>query len=165
MQPEEKSNQPAQFSVKGLLACVVLFAIAFAGVRFAQKVLDVPNDAYAMWAAGDVLIDYISANQSTWPDSWETLSEFHNSSGAKSTMVGRFAEMRSRIHIDFTFDPKSVMSTVRPNEIVPPFRVVTLKDGGDTHWSGMEPNQRIFDYLKQLKATSEVAANSSGPDS
>lgn len=154
VQPDEKSNLPAQFSVKWLLGCVVLFAIAFAGLRFARNVLEVPNDAYAMWAAGDVLIDYMSANQSTWPDSWETLSEFHDSYGAKSTMVGPFAEMRSRIHIDFTFDPKSVMSTVKPNDNVPPFRVVALKDGGDTHWSGMEPNQRIFEHLKMMKLKS-----------
>lgn len=165
VQPDERSNLPTQFSVKWLLGSVVLFAIAFAGLRFAQKVLEVPNDAYAMWAAGDVLIDHMSANQSTWPDSWETLSEFHDSSGAKSTMVGPFAEMRSRIHIDFTFDPKSVMSTVKPNDNVPPFRVVTLKDGGDTHWSGMEPNQRIFDYLKQLRKTSRVNSSSSEPGS
>ena len=164
MQPNEKPNHSAQFSLKWLLACAVLFAVVFAGIRFAQKVLEVPNDAYAMWAAGDVLIDYMSSNEATWPDSWETLSDFHKSSGAKSTMVGPFAEMRSRVHIDFTFDPKSVMSAVGPNDNVPPFRVVTLKDGGDTHWSGMEPNQRIFDYLKQLKATSLVDGNDSGPD-
>ena len=125
MQPDEKHIQPAQFSVKWLLACVVLFAIAFAGIRFAQKVLEVPSDAYAMWAAGDVLIEFMSANESTWPDSWETLSEFHNRSGAKSTMAGPFAEMQSRIHIDFTFDPKSVMSTIKPNDDAPPFRVVS----------------------------------------
>lgn len=167
---EQPKKNASQFSVKWLLICVVLFAIAFAGIRFAQKVLEVPNDAYAMWAAGDVLIDYMSANESTWPDSWETLSRFHEATGAKSTMVGPFAEMRSRVHIDFEFDPQSVMSTIQPNDTVPPFRVVTLKDGGDTHWSGMEPNQRIFDHLKKQHSNSitndvGVGADLDGDDS
>ncbi|WP_404305590.1 hypothetical protein [Neorhodopirellula lusitana] len=68
----------------------------------------------------------------------------------KSTRLGSFAELQSRIHIDFTFDPKLVMSNLSPDHTSPPVRVVTLKGGGDTHWSGMEPNQRIFDYLRQL---------------
>lgn len=155
----EKPNQPAQFNVKWLLACVVLFAVAFAVFRLAQKVLEVPDDAYAMWAAGDVLIDYMSANDSAWPDSWETLSNFHKSDGAKPTMVGPFNEMRSRVHINFGFDPQCVMSTIQPNDTVPPFRVVTLKDGGDTHWSGMEPNQRIFDYFKEQTFHSLASGN------
>ena len=60
-------NDSPQFSLRWLLFAIAAFAIAFAGIRFAQRVLEVPNDAYAMWAAGDVLLDYMTANNADWP--------------------------------------------------------------------------------------------------
>ena len=112
-QPDEKLNLSAQFSWERLLAFVVLFAIVFAGIRL---ILEAPNDACAMWAAGEVLIEYMSANAATWPDSWGTLSKFECSSGSNLSRVGPSAKMRSRIHIDFNYDPKSAMSVVRPSD-------------------------------------------------
>lgn len=144
-------NDKPQFSLKWLLFAIAACAIVFAGVRFVQQVLRVPNDAYAMWAAGDVLLDYMTANNADWPDSWSTLADFHSASGKTTTMVGPFADMQDRIYIDFTFDPHATMSAMSQDDVAPGFRVVTLRDGSDTHWSGMEPNQRVFDHLKQLK--------------
>ncbi|MEM9365965.1 MAG: hypothetical protein AAGD07_08200 [Planctomycetota bacterium] len=113
--------------------------------------LEVPNDAYAMWAAGDVLIAYMKDHDCDWPSSWETLADHHASSGGGTTMIGPFAEMRARIRIDFSFDSKVVLESIETTDVAPDFRVVTLKDGGNTHWTGMEPNQRVFDFLKAHK--------------
>ncbi len=149
-----------QFGLKWLLLTIAACAIVFAGVRFTRQVLQVPNDAYAMWAAGDVLLDYMTANGTEWPDSWKTLADFHSASGKTTTMVGPFADMQARVYIDFSFDPHAAMSAISHDDAAPDFRVVTLKDGGDTHWSGMEPNQRVFDHLKQLKFA--TVSNTSG---
>ena len=154
-------NDNPQFSLRWLLFAIAAFAIFFAGIRFAQRVLEVPNDAYAMWAAGDVLLDYMTANNADWPDSWDSLADFHSASGNTTTMVGPFAAMQDRVFIDFNFDPHATLSAMSPDDVSPDFRVVTLRDGGDTHWSGMEPNQRVFDHLKQLKFG--TTTNTSGP--
>ena len=114
-------------------------------------VIQVPNDAYAMWAAGDVLLEYMDAHDGRWPSSWDDLRSFHASAGNKPTMVGPFSEMESRIRIDFRFDPQAAAASIRETDQSPTFRVVRLRNGSLTSWSTQEPNQRIFDELKRRR--------------
>ena len=140
-----------QFSIRSALVVIAIFALGLTTWRVGLQVLQVPNDAYAMWAAGDVLIDYMNANNNQWPQSWDELAKFHTASAKQATMVGPFSEMQRRINIDFTFDPISFTERLSQKDVVLGRRVVTLKRGGDTHWSGREPNQRIFDHLRSIK--------------
>lgn len=146
-----------QISLKWLLIAVGLLGAALTTARCAMLVLETPNDAYAMWAAGDVLLRYMRDTDCGWPRTWDELADHHAKSGAGTTMIGPFSEMQNRIHIDFTFDPKAALESIDSSDVTPTFRVVQLKNGSDTHWSGREPNQGIFDFLKARKFTTTTA--------
>ena len=136
MDRDATQDRKPRFSIKWLLIAVGICAIAFALMRFGQRLFEPPNDAYAMWAAGDVLLGYMNDNQGNWPGSWDELADHHTKSGGGSTIIGAFSEMQSRIAIDFSFDPNAVIDSLEATDVAPDFRVVSLKDGGNAHWAG-----------------------------
>ena len=60
-------------------------------------------------------------------------------------------ELQQRVQIDWTADPDQLVKADF-KQSGPPFRVIWLRNGKSTHYSGKEPNAMILDFLK-WKAT------------
>ena len=147
--------------IKLLLA--LLIACAAVGIFFAYTLLrtlsELP-DAYAKWDVGNLLIEYMETHDRAWPKRWEDLQECYtllNSDARRmddrSLRSGQsFAELQTRIAIDFTANP-ATLAQAQPRPGKEPFRVVWSLSGSKTVWSGAEPNQMILDYLQSTPTT------------
>lgn len=135
--------------VFNMLMTFALIAVVCGGLLFAYFALTLLgpgiDDAYALWGAGDMLIDYMET-QGEWPRSWDDLRpQFDLNNGR----VGgwSFAEYQERIRIDFTADPEEL----RRKSIVSPyasFRVIWARRDCGVR-VGDDPNQMLCNYFRQ----------------
>ena len=99
---------------------------------------------YAM-QTGDLIVNYMSANEGRWPNGWEELGRC-----VPKDQEAWFAEVRRNVNIDFDWDPASTDISVDRHIDGVPIRPITLKSGemlnNDTY---PDPNVIIFDYLKR----------------
>lgn len=56
-------------------------------------------------------------------------------------------ELQQRVAIDWTANPNQFVQADF-KQSGPPFRVIWLRNGKSTHYSGKEPNEIILEYLK-----------------
>lgn len=157
---------PMQFSIRRLMAVVLIVALLCVCGVFLRGLVSAPDDAYAMWGAGDLLIEFMIANDGRWPDDWDELDTYLESTSDKSTMGGSVAELEKRILINFDFDPAQARKSIRRGESEAILRPVRTLSGFNTHFDTVEPNQRIHDYLKQQKfgSPTQTDAMRSGGD-
>lgn len=113
-------------------------------------------DAYAMWDAGDLIVDYMGKHSDQWPSGWEELKRsFEACKGGDGEMRGQtFDGIRNRIQIDWQASPQNALLHHTA------FNSVTAKSGNHTTWEGAEPNEMIIQYLRKHVDT----APSSRPD-
>ncbi len=146
-QAAERSTRPLRKGLLSVLGCAVIVAVAGLGYSIYQAFNSVP-DAYAQWWVADMVIEHMEQNQGAWPNGWEELREPHRVLVERSGQPPlSFDKLRARVAIDFDADTATLVRVSQGKE--PPFRVVNLRSGRETHWKGKEPNQMILDYLKQ----------------
>jgi len=127
---------------------------------------EVPN-CYAVWWVAGMVIDHMETHDGEWPRGWDDLRESYVNEAKKASYPRPpaypwpFDELRRRIEIDWNAEPRNLASAdSRPGE--PPFRVIWLRDGSQSYWSGAEPNQLILEYLKRMRPKKDGAVPS-GP--
>ena len=129
-------------SILGLL----LLGVGWFGYSmYRYGTVTVPN-AYAQWAAAELVCFHMHTNNGAWPKSWEDLQV------AWERHEGRFHcesvdQVKKLIDIDWEADP-AILAQAQDGRENPPFRVIRRRDGGKSHWQGAEPNQLVLDYLK-----------------
>jgi hypothetical protein len=166
-------------NIIGIVVAVVLAGAGFI-VWFGYQVLQVPGDAYAVWWTADLVIEHMEKHGGSWPRSWEELRLTSDqaykgtvSTNRDGSMIAEFRprdtidELRQRVDIDWKVDPK-ILAKAEFKETGPPFRVIRLRNGKSTHYSGKEPNHMVLEYLKWKEEERNVtepdgAANLSQP--
>jgi len=129
-------------------------------VWFGYQVSQVRPNAYAVWWTADLVIEHMERHGGAWPQSWEELRATSDQAykGAVSTNRdgiwiaesrprARIDELQQRVEIDWNADPRELAKTDF-TESGPPFRVIWLRNGRSTHYSGKEPNDMVLEYLK-----------------
>jgi hypothetical protein len=165
---------------RNIIVVVVTALLALAGfvVWLGYQVSQVPRDAYAMWWTADLVIEHMEKNHGTWPRSWDELRSTSEQAykGTVSTNRDRIViaefrprdtinELQQRVEVDWNADPKE-LSKADFKEKSLPFRVIWLRSGKSRHYSGKEPNQMIFEYLKWKEkqiAGPDGSTNAIGP--
>lgn len=161
-------------SVGGVVAAAAAF---FAYAAYQTTHVIVPN-AYAVWWTADLVIDHMERHHGAWPRSWEELRATGEqtykgtaSTNRDGTMIAEFRprasieELQQRVEIDWSANPSELVKAAFKDS-GPPFRVIRLRNGKSTHYSGKEPNEMILEYLKwKAKETAEPggAANRGQP--
>lgn len=143
-------------SVGGSVALLVVF-LAYAVYQTIHVV--VPN-AYAVWWTADLVIAHMEKHDGAWPLGWDELHATSEqtykgtvSTNRNGNMIAEFRprahveELQKRVEIDWSADPKELVKADF-KDTGPPFRVIRLRNGKSTHYSGKEPNAMILDYLK-----------------
>ena len=134
-----------------MLIVVALIAVGCGLVLYAVRVVNsvqgVVADAYRVWGTGDLLVDYMNANNQQWPASWRQLEAFYAGRTRTYTIIESFDDIQDHIEIDFTFDPASV-ALDHPDDD-PPFRAVWLRNGTNSAYVGAGPNEIVYAHLKR----------------
>lgn len=133
------------FVAAGLVAgCIGAFGLV-SGVQEAML------DSYAQMWITDILIQHMERNEGKWPTGWDDLKEpFEVVAGQYGGMF-TLEDLRHRIAIDFNVEPAQ-LATASTSDGETSFRVISLRNGKQHHWEGLEPNFVILEYLRKRAA-------------
>jgi hypothetical protein len=136
---------------KFLLALLLLLPVAVVLV-----VLDDPrpiDDAYAQWAAVDMVIAYMDAHGGKWPPNWEALrSNFEANTGRVGSWS--FEEFQLRVLIDFGANADDLRRQAIASETVP-FNVIHARSMFAAVM-GHGPNADLHRYFRQKSGIVEA---------
>jgi hypothetical protein len=156
--------------IRHWIIALSLFAfvlLCVGGFWLARAIAEVPRDAYAMWATGELVCQHLRMNSNTWPKGWEDLEVTYAASRAiqikeetnttpQGTVISldvflpaTFPEITNRVNVDWNADVNQLRLTPLP-ESGRPFEVITLRRGGIRSWEGKEPNRMVWEYLRKL---------------
>jgi len=145
-------TKPFRFSIRSLLVSVTVIAVLLAGVTYAIRTVNgvrqVVMDAYRVWGTGELMVDYMNANDQRWPQCWADLETFFANSTKTYTIIETFDDIRDHIDIDFAFDP--YLQSLANDADDPPFRAIWLRNGTESRYVGAGPNQIVYAHLKEL---------------
>jgi hypothetical protein len=99
---------------------------------------------YAM-QTGNLIVDYMSANDGRWPTDWEALGRYVSKDNREW-----FVEVQEDVNIDFDWDPSSADISMDRHVNGVTIGPVTLRKGELlNHDDYPDPNAIIFDYLRR----------------
>ncbi|MEX2308221.1 MAG: hypothetical protein WD738_11540 [Pirellulales bacterium] len=129
-----------------IVACILVVALGVGGWAIHRSMEGVRN-AYAVWWVADMVVEHLKANNGAWPRNWDELRDDYQTCVERSGQPWSFEELQNRVAIDWRADP-SQLAALANRDFTPPFCVIWLSDGTNSHWEHAEPNQIIADYLK-----------------
>lgn len=137
----------------------ILFFLAIgtlAGLGYlAYRIMETVNNAYAMWWAGDLVVAYLEANDGAWPRSWDDLRGVYEKFERRPFS---FEELRGRVDIDWTVDPKEILDEEKSGSVLKR-DLVRTKSGEQTHWERADPDEIIRHYLVQKSRRPQVLSD------
>lgn len=107
------------------------------------------HGSYAVWWVADMCIEHMAANDGQWPRSWDDLRDDYQTCVARSGPSWTFADLSSRVEVDWDANPIDMLPVDDDSNVE--LRVIWLRNGSDSHWTGHEPNEKILDYLRSLQ--------------
>jgi hypothetical protein len=137
-----------RFRLSTLLAIVASLAIAMVVVpavwRFVS--LDWVDDAYAVWGAADMVVNYMEDHDGRWPKGWGDIKPYFDAGGGR---VGgwSFEEYQRRVAIRWDVDP-AVLEAASKASPGPTFQVISARQGAADAMGGREPNEIIYRYFR-----------------
>src|ERR1700678_2484576 len=112
-----------RFRVSTLLVVAGL-AIAMALVPAIWRLLslDWVDDAYALWGAGEMVVNYMEDHEGQWPKGWNDLKLYFDAGGGR---VGgwSFPDYQRRVEIRWDVDPAVLEAAAKANP-GPTFQVI-----------------------------------------
>jgi len=130
-----------------LTIVVVVVALAAGLAVLVSSIRNEVRDAYASeWVAVHI-IQYMVAHDGNWPRGWSDLRPLHEQSVSAGKCPWPFEMLQERVVVDWTADPAKLLCMPEAPD-VPPFQVVSLRNGNRTYWQGMEPNALIHEWLR-----------------
>jgi hypothetical protein len=139
------------------IAIASLACLIWAAYRTAMA--DMRNSYAVSWVS-EMVVDFMKTHDDAWPSGWDDLKESYHSVARQASdprppdYPWSFEELQSRVEVDWHADPKVLATAQRMND-APPFKVIWLKDGGNAHWSGLEPNELVLKYLRTSQAKAD----------
>jgi hypothetical protein len=74
-----------RFSMRTMLAIVAILAIAMALLPPVWRVvsLDWVDDAYALWGAAEMVVEYLDTHDGRWPKGWDDLRPYFDAGAGR----------------------------------------------------------------------------------
>ncbi len=141
-----------------VLAIAAVVGLTVGGIMF-HRAMEATRDAYAVWWVAGMVVEHLDANDNNWPTGWSDLQDDYQTCIARSGQPWTFEELRERVEIDWSTDPDDLLAKSRAGE---PIRVIRLRNGKNTHWDGLQPNEIVLNYLTRRAAT-QPASSSTAP--
>ena len=132
-----------------LLIALLILAFAVPAVFATYRIisLDWVDDAYVLWGAGEMVVDYMKDHDSHWPRGWEDLKPYFEAGGGR---VGgwSFEEYQRHVSIKWDVDPAELRAESRETPR-PTFRVIVPREWLAGTWGGHEPNEILYRYFRE----------------
>jgi hypothetical protein len=138
--------------------CLIYLALVFVGyLRYSiYRIPKSIREAYALgWVSG-MVVEYMERNDGRWPREWDDLKGPYETGVAAVGRPWSFDDLRSRVDVDFSANPKELAKARFRNGSVP-FRVISLRSGYYHYWEGSEPNVRVWEYLQKRAKVAATA--------
>lgn len=133
---------------------LVLAVVGYAGYSI-YRIPETFREAYALcWVSG-MVVDYMEGNDGRWPREWDDLKGPYELAVAQVGRTWTFDDLRSRVDVDFSADPKELAKARVKNGSVP-FRVISLRSGYYHYIEGSDPNVRIWEHLQKRAKQAET---------
>ena len=123
---------------------VLLLGASYAAHSIHRMVATTVPNAYAMEWVGSMVVEYLDQNDGRWPRSWDDLHPIYEQHVAAVGQPWTFEDMKSRVRVRWDVDVDWIRQLPAP-----PDDLIVLRDGGDEHWSGHEPNTMVHAYLTE----------------
>ena len=137
-----------QFRLKTLLCVVAILAIAMAFLPPLWRILSLDwiDDAYVLWGAGDMVVNYMDDHGGQWPRGWDDLKPYFDAGGGR---VGgwSFAEYQRHVSIKWDVDPRALEAAAKRNP-GPTFRVIAPREWLAGTMGGNEPNEMLYRHFR-----------------
>ena len=150
----------AEFSMKRWKIIVIVVSVLLVGgiVHVVRRIREMPQNAYAQEWVGGIVVDYLRQNDDRWPRSWEDLRPIYEQHVEEvGNRPWTFEELQSRVVVQWDVDVTQLRKASSV-DAGPPFSVIRLRDGTNTHWSGFEPNEMVRQYLIKTDARQPPSA-------
>jgi hypothetical protein len=136
----------------------MIIAATCAVVWGVRQLLERPQEAYTVQHTAELLVEYMKRHTNQWPSSWSELRTarignqdyFETSEKETGGHSGFLNDVERRVTVDFSAKPTQLIMAAQSTS-APPFRVIWLRSGRNTHWVGLEPNELVADYLRSIK--------------
>lgn len=150
-----------RFSIRTLLIVTAVLAAIIGVATYGLRTIDrIVSDAYRVWGTGDLVVDFMNANNQRWPQTWAELEAHYDQSNGRFSGIREFSDVQNHMQIDFSFDPATV--DLSNDELDPPFRAIWLRDGTNTAYVGTGPNEIVYRHLKSMPQSTAVSAVETG---
>ena len=92
-----------RFRLRMLLTTVAILALAMALLPAFWRLLslDSVDDAYALWGAGDMVVEYMEDHDGRWPKGWDDLRPYFDAGGGR---VGGWSFDEYQRHVTIRWD-------------------------------------------------------------
>ncbi len=144
-----RNMRPPQFGLKQMLAIVALSALLMTVLPVVLRVasLDWVDDAYALWGAGDMVVNYMRDHGDRWPKGWDDLKPYFDAGGGR---VGgwSFAKYQEHVSIRWDVDPIALETASRGNPR-PTFAVITATAWPSSTSAVRDPNGILYRYFRE----------------
>jgi hypothetical protein len=119
--------------------------ISFAAYRILS--LNWVDDAYVLWGAADMVVDYMNDHDGQWPGRWDDLKPYFEAGHGR---VGgwSFEEYQRHVEIKWDVDPVALETETRANSR-PTFRVIVPRERLAGSMGGQEPNEILYRYFRE----------------
>ncbi len=139
------------------VVAIMCMFLGLATVVIIKHLVERPREAYAVQHTAELVVEYMRSHSNQWPSSWSELrtvkigdqeyfTRFEKETGGYS---GFLDELESLVVVDFNTTLSDLIAATGATS-TPPFRVIWLRNGRNTHWAGLEPNEFVADYLKSI---------------
>ncbi len=138
-----------RFRLRMLLTTVAILALAMALLPAFWRLLslDSVDDAYALWGAGDMVVEYMEDHDGRWPKGWDDLRPYFDAGGGR---VGgwSFDEYQRHVTIRWDVDPGALKAAAKASR-GPTFRVIAAREWLAGTMGGHEPNEILYRYFSE----------------
>jgi hypothetical protein len=141
-----------QFRVRFLMGIVALTAVAMAvlPVLWRELTLAWVGDAYALWGAGEMVVDHMKDHNGRWPKGWDDLKPYYDAGGGR--VAGwSFDEFQRHVTIRWDVDTRDLETAAKASP-VPTFRVIAARQWAAGTIGGHEPNEFLHRYFRERSA-------------
>jgi hypothetical protein len=143
--------RPPRISLKTVFVIVAICAVAMVVVPIVWRVvtLEWVDDAYVLWGAGEMVVDYMENHDGQWPRGWDDLRSYFEAGGGR---VGgwSFEKYQEHVSIRWDVDVAALLATAKASSR-PPFRVIAPRKWFAATMGGHEPNEIVYHYLRERR--------------
>jgi hypothetical protein len=122
-----------------------------------NRIPAIVRDCYGQWATAELVINY-HQKFGQFPTGWQQLEAIYGDGQGLHHGGMSFPEVRERMVVEFGRLPELEALALSTSSVAKWPEIIHTKSGQQSHYSGAEPNQMVYKYLRNLPRSVEPGA-------